>query len=113
MKRNIIFLSILTLLTLSVMVTEFFYTKYLKEEAESLLEKCITHQNYEEFYSNINKAEKLISNRKYINNLFHPKDILQKILVYIKRADTFFTRGETAQALAEVENAKALVKGLG
>lgn len=109
MKRNVIFLSILILLTLTVMASEFFYTRNFKNEAESLLEKC---RNHDDFELNIKKAEMLVCDRKFINTLFYPKDIIQKIALYLKRADTLFSNGEMVQAVAEVENAKALLKAL-
>lgn len=112
MKRNIIFLTVLTVLTLTIMTTEFIYTKSFKEKANALLENCIGLQDYNNFCLNVGKVEKFVSDKKDINLLFYPRDIIQKISVCIKRADTYATEGEKAEALAELEEIQQLIKRL-
>ena len=97
MKRNVIFLSILIMLTLTVMASEFFYTRNFKNEAESLLEKC---RDYDDFELNIKKAETLVCDRKFINTLFYPKDIIQKIAPLFMRKESRGGDSQRASVLA-------------
>ena len=108
MKRNIIFFSILTVMTLSIMASGFFYTQSFKSELDGILKKC----TQTDFFAGIDKAEEIIFDKKNIHTLLYPKDIIEKITISVKQAKTLYFEGERAGALAQVEKARTLIKGL-
>ena len=108
MKRGIIFVCLLTRLTVSGIATEFYYTKNFKKQADEILEKCMGG----EFFANIEKAEKLICEKKHINTLFYPKDFIRKISMSIKQAVVLYQGGDRAGALAQLESVRILVRDI-
>lgn len=109
MKRNIIFLTVLSILILSVVSSSFYYTVDFKKEVGGLLEKC---SDYEGFDNTIGDLQKALEKSKFINVLIHPKNVIEELSVLVKTAKVMANEGAWAQARAQIETAKELLPTL-
>lgn len=108
MKRNVIFLTVLTVLTLSVMLSELFYTSNFKKEAGKLLDECADSLSIVA----VDNLDRLIEKNKFFNNTFYPKDIIKGISTAVRRVKSFIENSAIAEATAELECIRGLIEKL-
>ena len=108
MKRNIVFLTVLTVLTLTVTFGELFYTSNFKKEAGKLLDACADSLSV----SAVDDFKKLIEKNEFFNNTFYPKDIIKGISTAVRRAKSFIENSAIAEAAAEFECIRGLIEKL-
>lgn len=112
MKRGIIFLTVLCSLLASVVASEYFYSKNLKDNTEEIITACESSQSDDRFSKCAEDLGALMKSRKLINRLFYSRDTAERIISEIEKLKAYAEGGNTSDMKAQLESIKFLYETL-
>lgn len=111
MKRNIIFIAILSGLLITIISTEIIYSYNFKKITSDTINQCQNGQK-NDYIKCADKLYNIMKKRKVINRLFYSKDITHQVIAETKKLKVYADRNELGDAKVSIENIKYLFKSL-